>query len=302
MENERGSTSNQFESSHEKYQHQLEVSSKETPWLNGSQCGLDSSSQHRRATGSRKENLFIGGMSCSTNLSELQQYLRSMTGTSSGLFISMVSRIKRKSFSGYGIIKNVDPQTAEYLLQIKNFKFQGCWYGIKPFLKKKSEISKARLERAIKKVYLNGLREDIKEHDLETYFSKYGQVLHVQISKHLGTLRYKGFGFVEFGTSESAKLALDIHRHAIKGHTILCQETNNPKKGGDPFTKKSTISSKEESDKRIETTFVGSQPRLVESAQNIYFGKQLPNLLKMCLQVAQNHNSDNIAFRVRLFD
>jgi hypothetical protein len=95
--------------------------------LNSSPCG--------------KTQLFIGGMSNSTDLIELQHHLKAMAKCPhSGLYISVVKRLKRKTFSGYGIIKNIDSQDAEFLLGVGHFKFEGCWFGIKPFLKNKSVI------------------------------------------------------------------------------------------------------------------------------------------------------------------
>lgn len=252
--------------------------------------------QSEREKGNKKESLFLGGMTCATNLSELQQFLRNLTGSNSGLFVSMVNRIKRKSFSGYAIIKNVDPVTAQRLLQIKNFKFQGCWYGIKPFLKKKSDISKLRTERTEKKVYLNGLVESLTENDLEGHFRKYGQVLHVQISKHLGTNRYKGYGFVEFDTTTSAQTALGVHHHTIKGTTVVCQQTNGSKK--QPSTNKTTSSSNGVTDNLGQTAKSGSQPKLDCPIGKVNSTSHLSDLLMMCPKIAQNHYQANVAFRV----
>ena len=255
-----------------------------------------------KTSGSKKVSLFIGGMTCSTNLSELQHHLRTLAGTNSGLFISMVNRIKRKSFSGYGIIKNVDQKAAETLLQTKNFKFQGCWYGIKPFLKKKSEISKIRKDRAEKKVYLNGLEESLAEGDLEAYFAKYGQVLHVQISKHPGSSKYKGFGFVEFESHEAANQALSQHQHDVKGVSIVCQQTSVSKVPKDSSRRSSSLSSDSSNPlardckHTIDRSLAGKASLQARSASCI------PDLLLLCQRVAENHSYANLKFRVRFID
>lgn len=256
-----------------------------------------SNHEYNRAVNPRKESLFIGGMTCSTNLSELQQHLRLLAGTNSGLFISMVSRIKRRSFSGYGIIKNVDPKTAEKLLQVKNFKFQGCWYGVKPFLKKKSEILNIRNKRAQKKVYLNGLCAPLSEIDIEQHFSKFGQVLHVQISKHPGTGSYKGFGFVEFDLLESAQLALKTHHHLVNGVTLACQQTNSVKN-----TRVSAKASSSSSQGPMESQVPGGKLEFLDQfvgSCDYDSSSVLLELIQMSSQVAANHTLKNVAFRVR---
>ena len=251
-----------------------------------------------RATAPKKESLFIGGMTCSTNLSELQHHLRHLSGSSSGLFISMVNRIKRKSFSGYGIIKNVDPKAAANLLLIKNFKFQGCWYGIKPFLKKKSEISKIRKERAEKKVYLNGIVEDLVENDLEVYFRKYGQVLHVQISKHPGTNDYKGFGFVEFDSLESAQQVLSLHHHEINGFSIVCQLTNLTKTPIEQEKRSTSPSHRSSPSKEPDCKYVADNVFAKEPVNEGNLSSRIPEILKLCPGIYENHSTTNVAFRV----
>lgn len=254
-----------------------------------------------RVSGLKKESLFIGGMSCSTNLSELQQHLRLLSGVDTGLFISMVNRMKRRTFSGYGIIKDIEPEVAQILLQIRNFKFQGCWFGLKPFLKKKSEISKIRTQRAHRKVYLNHITEAIGETDLESYFCKYGNVLHVQISKHLGTDRYKGFGFVEFDTVESAQQVLAVRKHGIKGIIVICQRTNNSEKGADSFTRRNTSSSHMLAECLVRTSKLSSVCKPIKPARKATSTTQkLSDLQNMASRIDGNHILANIVFRVRL--
>lgn len=248
---------------------------------------------------SKRVSLFIGGMTSCTDLSALQRHLRLLAGTNSGLFVSMVSRIKRKTFSGYGIIKNVDASAADVLLQIKNFKFQDCWYGIKPFLKKKSDISKLKSERAHKKVFLSGITPDLVEDDLEVYFRKYGEVLHVQISKQPGSNEYKGFGFVEFDSSHSAQSILTLQSLSIKGVTVFCHHASFSSKPKEPGVR-STSSSQGQTNSLfpkdiMEYNLTKPGLKAVLSANS-----PLPNLTLMSPRIAENHTFANVAFRIRL--
>lgn len=173
-----------------------------------------------------KTQLFIGGMSSNTDLTALQahinQIVKSHTFT---LYISVVKRLKRKTFSGYGIIKNIDSSHARILIELGHFKFDGCWFGIKPFLKNKSVINFLRNDRAEKKVYLRGISEVVNEADLEGYFMQFGDVLHVQIGKHQFTSIYKGFGFIEFSSIEAVKRVIEQRHHSVKGVDINCERS-----------------------------------------------------------------------------
>ena len=50
----------------------------------------------------------------------------------------------------------------------------------------------------VKKLFIGGLRENVTEDDLKSYFSQYGSILEVVIMKEKDTSKSRGFGFVTF--------------------------------------------------------------------------------------------------------
>lgn len=246
--------------------------------------------------------LFIGGMSNSTDLAALQEHLKALTSPHSGLYISIVQRLKRKTFSGYGIVKNISQDDADLLLRLANFKFGGCWYGLKPFLKRKSEINSLRNQRTAKKIYVRGIIDTITETELEHYFSQFGNVLHIQIGKHQDSGYSKGFGFVEFESMGAAMAVLSKGRHYLQGCELLC-EKSKVHKTASKFATDSSLSA-------IPTANCTPQPRVTPGPSLFYLG---PNSLSkvrrsptdwsaMSGALAKNHAEGNLAFRVATGD
>lgn len=254
--------------------------------------------EERTHSGSTFTQLFIGGMSNNSDLIALQDYLRAICSSSPGLYISIVKRLKRKTFSGYGIIKNITSEDAELMLRISNFKFDGCWYGIKPFLKKKSEINSLRLQRTSKKIYIRGISDFLTETELEHYFSRYGEVLHIQIGKHQGSGISKGFGFIEFESAQASQTVIKIGRHNLSGVEVTCEQSKNHK-----------VSSKESGVSKYPTTSPvssGKELMAASSQPGIFFRppkcstrfRTIADLLIMSKHIDRNHAEGNLEFRL----
>lgn len=256
-----------------------------------------SNPQELQSSGGEMTQLFLGGMASTTNLTALQSYLRAISSPDSGLYISIVRRLKRKTFSGYGTIKNISLEDAERLLYLGNFKFEGCWYGVKPFLKKKSAINSLRSERNNKKIYIKGIQEWLNEVDLERYFSRFGEVLHVQIGKHQDSGHYKGFGFVEFQDSKAADLAAANPNHLVNGSELRCEKSKlhkparlNSEKGGFALDRAPFVH--REKEKR---DFIRSY-ELTKDRPSGHLA--LVQISRMSPEISKNHGDENLLFRV----
>lgn len=74
-----------------------------------------------------------------------------------------------------------------------------------------------------KKLYVGNLSFDIKNTDLESLFSSYGEVRSAQVVMDRDTGRSKGFGFVEMSDTQAAQAAitaLDSQEHLGRRLTV----------------------------------------------------------------------------------
>ena len=83
-----------------------------------------------------------------------------------------------------------------------------------------------------KNLYIGNLSVKVTEEDLKANFSEVGKVVSVNIVKDKYTGLSRGFGFVEMGTEEEAKEAVQrFNGGQLLGNTITVNEAR-PKKEG----------------------------------------------------------------------
>ncbi|XP_066025759.1 SRA stem-loop-interacting RNA-binding protein, mitochondrial-like [Pocillopora verrucosa] len=66
---------------------------------------------------------------------------------------------------------------------------------------------------------------------LSAYFQQFGKVKSSKISFDKYTARHRGFGFVEFGSSEGFKKALATENHVIEGSKVLIYPNQDAPEG-----------------------------------------------------------------------
>ncbi|MEW5944991.1 MAG: RNA-binding protein [bacterium] len=76
-----------------------------------------------------------------------------------------------------------------------------------------------------KKLYVGNLDFSTTGEDLEQLFSKHGTVLSADVISDRNTGRSRGFGFVEMGTDEEARAAIEaLNETELSGRTIVVNE------------------------------------------------------------------------------
>lgn len=85
------------------------------------------------------------------------------------------------------------------------------------------------------KVFVGGLSWDTSDEGLRAAFEPYGEVVEAKVITDRDTGRSRGFGFVTFGSSESASRAIEERDGtSLDGRTIRVNEANErpPRRGG----------------------------------------------------------------------
>ena len=83
-----------------------------------------------------------------------------------------------------------------------------------------------------KKLYVGNLNYEVTDSELASLFSAHGTVQSAQVIMDRDTGRSKGFGFVEMGTDEEARAAIEALHGSQQGGRSLTVNEARPKEGG----------------------------------------------------------------------
>lgn len=85
-----------------------------------------------------------------------------------------------------------------------------------------------------KRLFVGNLSWDLSEVELEEKFKEIGHVVNVKIVYDHISHKSKGFGFVQMGTEEEAKKAIETfdQKGVLKGRTMVVNEARPPRKKG----------------------------------------------------------------------
>ncbi|MEJ5359534.1 MAG: hypothetical protein WHT06_12780 [Desulfobacterales bacterium] len=86
-----------------------------------------------------------------------------------------------------------------------------------------------------KRLYIGNLAAEITANDLTHNFSTVGTVVSAVIIKERYSNQSKGFGFVEMGTEEEARQAIETFNGGeLQGRKIIVSEAREPRRDGEP--------------------------------------------------------------------
>lgn len=79
------------------------------------------------------------------------------------------------------------------------------------------------------KLYVGNLLYEVSDEDLKSQFSQVGNVVSATVIRYRDTGRSKGFGFVEMGSEEEAKKAIEMmNGQDFKGRKMVVSEARPP--------------------------------------------------------------------------
>ena len=142
--------------------------------------------------------VFIGGLSVHCDDRKLRDYLE----TYGVVTECKITRDRDKMSKGYGFAVFKYKECADRSIG-KNHVIDGKIFEIRPHVSREDN-TRILNEIAKRKIFVSNLRESIKEKDLLEFFSAYGPVEDVLISRDAKTQLSRNFGFVVYQTEESA--------------------------------------------------------------------------------------------------
>lgn len=165
--------------------------------------------------------VFVGGLSVNCDDQELREYLMKF-GTV--VHCEIIKDKSRKS-KGYGFATFSDEESVRRAVGKQHFLKGKCFeIRVQVDSSQNSELLQTIAKR---KIFVSNLKQAINENDLARFFSRFGTVEEVLISRDPATQLSKGFGFVVFVDPESAKAALygqSKRNVRIKNHDIIVKE------------------------------------------------------------------------------
>lgn len=153
--------------------------------------------QYQNITSEDSSKVFIGGLSINCTDIELKMYLEQF-----GEVVSCgIIKDRLGNSRGYGFASFSSPRSVQRAIGKHHFLKEKV-FEIRPQVD--SEQNQEHLnEIARRKVFVSNLKQLIHEDDLYKYFSSYGSIQDILISKDPATQISKGFGFIVFYEPES---------------------------------------------------------------------------------------------------
>jgi RNA recognition motif-containing protein len=145
---------------------------------------------------------------------------------------------------GFGFVSFTTVEAANAVLAKTDLSLDGRNLDIKPAAPRGSRalVQMTRTSKEMgepKKLFVAGLDTSTNEETFKAYFQQFGTVGEAYIQKDRATGTSRGFGFVEFEDSSSAKKALEHPGHNIDGSPVDCKVAiaRNARPGDNQFNR-----------------------------------------------------------------
>jgi RNA recognition motif-containing protein len=138
--------------------------------------------------------VFIGGLSFNTDDEALKAYF-SKYGT---LVDHIVIKDKQSGRSkGFGFVAYSHSTMVDELMKNRPHIIDGRQVEPKRATPRE-DSGRQEVQMTVKKLFVGGLKENITEDDLKSYFSRYGNIQEAVILREKETNKLRGFGFITF--------------------------------------------------------------------------------------------------------
>lgn len=173
--------------------------------------------------------VFIGGLSYKTDDDTLKEYFEK--------YGELVDHVVMKDSQtgrsrGFGFVTYSDSFMVDELMKYRPHTIDGRQVEPKRATPREKDSGKAEVQMTVKKLFIGGLRDNISDEDLTSYFGAYGSVAEAIVMKEKETGKSRGFGFVTFDDYDPVDKIILQKVHTINGVNVHTQKAL-PKDGGD---------------------------------------------------------------------
>ena len=161
--------------------------------------------------------VFIGGLSVNCEESELSEFLEKFGPLTK---VEVIKDPKTRVHKGYAFATFTRKRDMQRALG-KNHVLKGKQFEIREFVD--SNTNSEYLDRIAKrKIFISNIKEPLTERDLTDFFSVFGEIEELIISRDASTGLSKGFGFVLFIEEESQRKVL--RDFGVTGVRVKCYD------------------------------------------------------------------------------
>lgn len=172
--------------------------------------------------------LFIGGLDLQTTAEDLKDHFEKF-----GEIVDVVvmKDPKTKKSRGFGFVTYAEMKMLDEAQKNRPHEIKGRTVEPKRAVPR-NEINNPEANSTVKKLFVAGIKDDVTDDDMKTYFSNYGNVISVTIVTEKDTGKKRGFGFVEFDDYDPIdKICLE-GSHTLNGKRVDVKKALNRDQNG----------------------------------------------------------------------
>lgn len=160
--------------------------------------------------------LFIGGLSYTTTEDSLSEFF-AQWGELTDCVVMQDPTTKRSR--GFGFVTFKEAAMVDKCMSQRPHKLDGREVEAKRAVSRE-ESHKPGIHKSVKRLFMGGIKESVKQDDVQEYFTKYGKVESVELLLDKQTGKKRGFGFVNFDDYDVVDKIVQTRRHTISGVSI----------------------------------------------------------------------------------
>ncbi|XP_069052301.1 heterogeneous nuclear ribonucleoprotein A0-like [Lepisosteus oculatus] len=160
--------------------------------------------------------LFVGGLNVETTDDGLRQHFEQY-GQLTDCVVVQNQQLKRSRC--FGFVTYSTPEEADAAMAARPHVLDGNNVELKRAVARE-DAGKPEALAKVKKIFIGGLKDDVEDEHLSSYFSQFGAIEKAEVITDKQTGKKRGFGFVYFEDNDSADKAVVLKYHTINGHKV----------------------------------------------------------------------------------